>query len=290
MSRIFHYYYIGDEAPDPLGEELGAPVLLTFSQIENDRGGRPEPHAHLYTELFLFTAGQGYFSAGGADVPLKAGDVLVVGAERKHRQFSAEEQTPLTYFCFTGAVWPGGTQRPRPLGEAGYALLHGSEDLMPLVEACKAELDGKKAGCHAAANAYFKLLLIKIARRLVPAPSAPLPPLMADIKTYIERHFDEAVTLDDLSGRFYVNKSSLLHAFKAAFGTSPIRYLNAYRIERAKAYLREDARVTEAALAAGFSNPVYFAEMFRRQTGLTPSGFKKLVRRAPAPPPSERER
>lgn len=281
MSRIFYYYYIGDAEPDPLGEELGAPVLLSFSRIENACGVQTEPHTHMYTELFLFTAGQGYFSAGGADVPLKAGDVLIVGAERKHRQFSAEEQTPLTYFCFTTAARPGGAQQP--LGGRSYALLHGAEDLMPLVEACKRELHGKKAGCYAAAHAYFKLLLIEIARRLGPAPAAPVPPLMADVRTYIERHFDEDVTLDDLCGRFYLNKSSLLHAFKAAFGTSPIRYLNAYRIEKAKQYLENDARVTEAALSVGFSNPVYFAELFRRHTGLTPSGFKKLIRRAPAP-------
>ncbi len=283
MSRIFYYYYIGDAAPDPLGEELGAPVLLSFSRIENACGVQTEPHTHLYTELFLFTAGQGYLSANGADISLQAGDVLLIGPEKKHRQFSAEGQVPLTYFGFTAVFTGAEAQRPGILSEEGYVLLHGNEDLMPLVEACKAELDGKKAGCYAAANACFKLLLIKIARRLRPAPSAPVPPLMADVRAYIERHFDEAVTLDDLCGRFYINKSSLLHAFKAAFGTSPIRYLNAYRIERAKRYLENDARVTEAALSVGFSNPVYFAELFRRHTGLTPSGFKKLIRRAPAP-------
>ena len=83
MSRIFYYYYIGDAAPDPLGEELGAPVLLSFSRIENACGVQTEPHTHLYTELFLFTAGQGYLSANGADISLRAGDVLLIGPEKK---------------------------------------------------------------------------------------------------------------------------------------------------------------------------------------------------------------
>ena len=73
-----------------------------------------------------------------------------------------------------------------------------------------------------------------------------------------------------------MGKSHLLHSFKRDEGTSPMRYLNSYRIEKAKELLKSGERVTAVALSVGFSNPVYFSELFRRQVGITPSAFKKF--------------
>ena len=81
--------------------------------------------------------------------------------------------------------------------------------------------------------------------------------------------------MDALADRFYINKNTLLHAFKRELGTSPLRYRNGYRIERAKRLLATGMGVTEAALSVGFSNPVYFSELFRRYAGETPTSYQK---------------
>jgi len=167
-------------------------------------------------------------------------------------------------------------------GEGGifslYALVKKDRgaSFYPIIAACKRELDEEKRCCGQTAAAYLKLLLIEIYRALPSVSRAGRASAVAGVKTYIEAHCNEDISLDSICRKFYMNKTNLLHSFKREFGTSPVRYLNNYRIERSKALLADGESVTSAALAVGFSNPVYFTELFHRRTGLTPSAFKKI--------------
>ena len=60
------------------------------------------------------------------------------------------------------------------------------------------------------------------------------------------------------------------------FGLSPLRYLIRKRIEIAQEMLRDDRSlsVAEVARRCGFENPYYFARMFKRITGKTPSSYR----------------
>jgi len=70
--------------------------------------------------------------------------------------------------------------------------------------------------------------------------------------------------------------STFKRAFKAVTGTSPIDYLLQTRLARACHLLRDtDKTVTEAALAAGFSDGNYFARQFRARMGCTPREWRE---------------
>ena len=58
------------------------------------------------------------------------------------------------------------------------------------------------------------------------------------MKKYIEDHFKEEITLDQLSEAAFLNKYYLVHAFKKHFGVSPINYQLELRIEEAKMLLQ----------------------------------------------------
>lgn len=58
--------------------------------------------------------------------------------------------------------------------------------------------------------------------------------------------------------------------FRRKFGLTPVNYLTALRLERAKRLLRSGLPVKQAAREAGFNDPAYFARVFRKHTGLTP--------------------
>ncbi len=92
--------------------------------------------------------------------------------------------------------------------------------------------------------------------------------------------------LDDLAERLEVSKPHLIRTFTREVGVSPGKYITRARIEYAKLLLSEpDMSIAFAAEATGFAGANYFAKVFRRETGLSPTEFQQSVpqaRRRPA--------
>lgn len=62
--------------------------------------------------------------------------------------------------------------------------------------------------------------------------------------------------------------------FTAVFGVAPTRYIQQYRVDKAKELLlRSSAAVEDIAVAVGFANASYFCKVFKTITGMTPSEF-----------------
>lgn len=68
----------------------------------------------------------------------------------------------------------------------------------------------------------------------------------------------------------------MLRAFKKYYDISPIQYLLSVRIEKARQYLEEtNLKVGEIASAVGFSAQQRFNDIFRKQTGMSPSEYRQ---------------
>lgn len=79
--------------------------------------------------------------------------------------------------------------------------------------------------------------------------------------------------LNDL-GRSYPH---LCRVFNSTYGISPIEYINALRIERAKLLLRDTKlTITDIAKKVGFDNPAYFSRIFKKITGIPPVDFTTI--------------
>ncbi|MGE3759527.1 MAG: helix-turn-helix domain-containing protein [Pseudobdellovibrionaceae bacterium] len=102
------------------------------------------------------------------------------------------------------------------------------------------------------------------------------PSLVSKTKRMISQGFEEeSFSLDQLAGEVGLSKFHLIRSFKAATGASPIQFLNALRIEKAKLLLRTtETSVSDVALASGFSTFSAFNKSFKRSTGLAPLSFR----------------
>ncbi|MBN8712135.1 MAG: hypothetical protein BGO12_23005 [Verrucomicrobia bacterium 61-8] len=68
----------------------------------------------------------------------------------------------------------------------------------------------------------------------------------------------------------------LCRLFRAEYGIPPLKYVRGLRIDRAKLLLNDTIlSVSEIAYRVGFSDPVYFSELFRKITGSPPSEYWK---------------
>ncbi|MGN0591969.1 MAG: AraC family transcriptional regulator [Ruminococcus sp.] len=99
------------------------------------------------------------------------------------------------------------------------------------------------------------------------------------IKSYIESHFAEKITLDDLSREFCVSKYYMLRSFRNQYGMTIIQYLATCRIQHAKKLLRfSDMQIEAIGHACGIDDVSYFNRLFRSYEGMTAGQFRKQWR------------
>ena len=81
--------------------------------------------------------------------------------------------------------------------------------------------------------------------------------------------------LEDLAAKLRVSPFHLSRIFSREFGVSIIEMLTAIRVEHAQELLREGRiSVKEVAGRNGFADANYFAKVFRRRVGISPTAFQ----------------
>lgn len=97
------------------------------------------------------------------------------------------------------------------------------------------------------------------------------------LKTYIEGHYWEALTLGGLAGVFHYSPKHLNALFKQNTGTPLLQYINALRMQKSKELLTSGTLlVKQVAEAVGIHDPLYFSKKFRQHFGCTPQSVIPL--------------
>ena len=98
------------------------------------------------------------------------------------------------------------------------------------------------------------------------------------ILRYIDENYQNPLNLDSLAKSVSLSREQFCRFFKKSFRSTPVSYLNRYRINRSMSLLRETGLpVIDIALAVGFDSSNYFAVSFRKATGMTPSQFRNMT-------------
>lgn len=93
---------------------------------------------------------------------------------------------------------------------------------------------------------------------------------------YIEQHYAEDISLEDLAQSANVSKSECLRCFKQSMQTTPYKYLVEYRLSKAAVLLKNsDDPVEVIASNVGFHQVSHFGKCFREKTGMSPGGYRK---------------
>lgn len=93
---------------------------------------------------------------------------------------------------------------------------------------------------------------------------------------FIYENYAEKIQLIDIASAANVSKSEALRCFKEGTSTSPIEYLNQYRLNTAKELLlNTDKTITEISSQVGYDNIGYFDRLFKRAFGVTPNQLRK---------------
>ncbi|RFM25668.1 helix-turn-helix domain-containing protein [Deminuibacter soli] len=105
--------------------------------------------------------------------------------------------------------------------------------------------------------------------------------LVKTLQQRIEHNFGEATSIEELLSEIPSSRRNLVRRFKAATGVTPIEYLQKIRIEAAKSLLEQtDKSVLDVMLHAGYNDLKTFRQLFRKNTGMTPTAYRDKFYRA----------
>ena len=99
------------------------------------------------------------------------------------------------------------------------------------------------------------------------------------IMEYIQKHYGEKITLEDLSGQIHLCRSESCRLFRRYMNVSMFDYLLDYRVERSLELLQKPGLdITQVAGRVGFASPGYFSRIFKRKMGCTPLEYRRSRR------------
>lgn len=94
-------------------------------------------------------------------------------------------------------------------------------------------------------------------------------------KRFVEENLGEQLSVELIASNVGASAFHFAHAFSAATGMPPHKYLMQRRLERAKSLLREtDLSLTEIALRVGYASSSHFCVGFRKLSHTTPSRYR----------------
>ena len=123
----------------------------------------------------------------------------------------------------------------------------------------------------------YCLFFADVLPHLEPVRAAAINPALADALDYIERNYRANFSMNELADHCMISVSHLFHLFSKNIGRTPVAYRNECRIRRAAALLRDTKKtVEEIAGETGFNSAIYFREVFRSVTGMTPIEYRTV--------------
>lgn len=95
-------------------------------------------------------------------------------------------------------------------------------------------------------------------------------------KMFIDENFSEDINLEEIAEQACYSKFHFIRLFKRIYGITPSQYLMSVRIEKAKKLFRQRSTSTnKVCRAIGYKSASSFKGLFKRETSITPAGFKK---------------
>ena len=257
----------------------GTAKLLNAASAKYGGDWHSVPHTHNHLELFYIVGGKGQFRIQDQHYPVNANNLVIINPNVIHTEVSLNAQ-PLEYIVL-GIEGIELATSENTNGQFNILDHFESVEISGCLRNILREMEQKNTGYEDVCQAYMEILIIRLMRNT--ALAVPAEPQMisgnrqcAAVKRYIDLHFKEALTLDQLAEDAHMSKYYLSHAFKREYGVSPINYMIGKRIEESKYLLAEtDLSMSQIAQLLGFSSLSYFSQVFRRTQAVTPMAYRQ---------------
>ena len=257
----------------------GTAKLLNIASAKYGGDWHSVPHTHNHVELFYIIGGKGQFLINDQLYPVNTNHLVIINPNVIHTEVSLNAQ-PLEYIVLGVdgiELSISGTSNGQ------FCILDHFEslDMASCLRNILREMEMKQPGYEDVCQAFMEILIIRLMRSTglsLPSETSAVSTnrQCAAVRRYIDLHFKEALTLEQLAEEGHMNKFYLSHAFKREYGVSPINYMISRRIEESKYLLAEtDLSMSQIAQLLGFSSLSYFSQVFHRTQSISPKEYRQ---------------
>ncbi len=266
--------------------------FLTFGPRRDIRLNR-----HDYFEILYLHSGEVTYEVQGRQLPLKQGELFVVGSTQLHRM-SAYRKSPVKgavlYFLpelIRGAEKTGDDIEylmPFLVQDEGFPHVIPAGTGIPaqvfdLMQRTASELPTRSYRGRLSVKTYLKMILVLLVNHYSAFRGSEgnfqrkqrdlerLTPLFE----FIEANFSEQISVEQAAMVVGMSKSNFMRFFKQVTGQPFVAYLNHFRIAKAEVLLNTtDMTIAEVSHETGFCDQSYFGVVFRSIVGLPPRDYK----------------
>lgn len=277
--------------------EIISPTFANTSvKISNPSYVLKEPslcdwHIHDAFEIFMIKNGEKNCYVGDRTYNLSKGDIMFVNRNIPHKTYT-EKGSNFFLLQFKMNITLGDFTTPEYIFNFENSLKNdcvlfkkgtkGNEEIRECIDKIILEYARLENSYEAFIKAYvYQILAVLYRNNILKNPEISFKTedieKIAPVFEYVNTHFAEEITLEDVSRILNLDKSYFCRFFKKAVNTTFVNYLNFVRICQAeKLLLTTGKSVTEISYEVGFSSVAYFTKTFGKYRGCTPGIYKKV--------------
>lgn len=255
-------------------------------------------HYHDFTELVIIAEGSGVHWVEGNRIHVSAGDVFLLQGKQEHYfvepndlvfynvMYQPDElnlpMAELKSIPGYHAIFTLDPANQKPNQFKSHLRLPPAElaRVEQILKEMWEEIVTKQTGFEAALLAHLLQLLILLSRKYSETSQSKNRQAVmriAETIRILENEFEKHWKLEELARLSSTSPGNLNRIFQQATGMSPINYLLQVRLQKAMALLTDSSlSIVEIAFQVGFNDSNYFARLFKKTIGLSPSQYRKM--------------
>ena len=268
------------------------PVSFLEETIAPGEVHKERAHWHDGVELIRVRKGHLHCHVNNSDFLLGPDEMCFINTDQVHRIYGAQkEKSELEKLIVNPQMlaWNQGMYEKlvAPVvsdGDFAHIQMDGRSSyaariialLDEIKETAMKQPDGYELEVAADVHLVFRSIYM-IHEHLVQQPSDEYDlGLQRKMVRYIQEHYMDKISLEDIAGSAGISRTKCTSLFKVYTETTPVDYLNSYRLEEAaRRLLKEQTPVADIALSCGFSQQSYFGRMFQKEYGMTPLAYRR---------------